>query len=147
VRVNGTTAILVTAMVCLVWSATNGQDESEQLRAIEHERLKALVDADIDTANRLHADDFQLVNPAGATLAKKEYIGQIASGELDYLVWEPGVIDVRLYGAAAVIRYQARAQATVGGRTTPLRSFWHTDVYEKRNDRWQAVWSQATLIQ
>ena len=146
-RLNRTTAILVLVTTCLAWSSTYGQDESEQLRAVEHERLKALVDADIDTANRLHADDFQLVNPGGATLTKKEYIGQIASGELDYLVWEPGVIDVRLYGAAAVIRYQARAQATVGGRTTPLRSFWHTDVYEKRNDRWQAVWSQATLIQ
>jgi hypothetical protein len=33
------------------------------------------------------------------------------------------------------------------GQRTPLRSFWHTDVYEKRNGRWQVVWSQATLIQ
>ena len=24
--------------------------------------------------------------------------------------------------------------------------FWHTDVYELRDDRWQAVWSQATRI-
>ena len=24
--------------------------------------------------------------------------------------------------------------------------FWHTDVYEIRDGRWQAVWSQATQI-
>ena len=40
-----------------------------------------------------------------------------------------------------------RAQAVVAGQRTPLRSFWHTDVYEKRDGRWQVVWSQATLIQ
>jgi hypothetical protein len=24
--------------------------------------------------------------------------------------------------------------------------FWHTDIYERHNRRWQAVWSQATRI-
>jgi hypothetical protein len=146
-RKQSTAVILAVVTTGLLWSSGKAQDQSEQLRAIEHERLRSLVNADIDTANRLHADDFELVNPAGATLTKEQYIGQIASGELDYLVWEPEVISVRLYGAAAVIRYRARAQAMVGGQTTPLRFFWHTDVYEKRNDRWQVVWSQATQIQ
>jgi hypothetical protein len=76
-----------------------------------------------------------------------EYLGDIASGNLDYLIWEPETIEVRPYGDAAVIRYRAQAQAIVAGQKTPLRRFWHTDVYEKRDGRWQAVWSQVTLIQ
>ena len=80
----------------------------------------------------------------GEQLSKDQYFGQIASGELDYLVWEPDAIEVRWYGEAAVLRYQARAQATFAGQKTPLRRFWHTDVYEKRSGRWQVVWSQAT---
>jgi hypothetical protein len=80
-------------------------------------------------------------------LSKEEYLGQIASGELDYVLWEPGAIEVRRYGEGAVIRYQARAQAQFSGQMTPLRRFWHTDVYEKRNGRWQVVWSQVTQIQ
>ena len=124
------------------------QDETEAIRATERERLRSLVEADVASARRLHADDFQLVNPAGGALSKEqEYLGQIASGELDYLVWEPGEIEVRRYGDGAVIRYQARAQATFAGQKTPLRRFWHTDVYEKRDGRWQVVWSQATQIQ
>ena len=125
----------------------HAQDEGDEIRAIERERLRALVDGDLETARRLHADDFQLINPAGAALSKAQYLGELASGALDYLLWEPGMIEVRRYGAAAVIRYQAQAQALAAGRRTELRRFWHTDIYEKRSGRWQVVWSQATLIQ
>jgi Domain of unknown function (DUF4440) len=145
-RSNGLATILALAAV-LVATPAIGQDAADRLRTIEHQRLKALVDADVATARRLHADDFQLVNPSGATLTKDEYLGQIASGALDYLVWEPGPIEVRLYGAAAVLRYSARAQAKVGQQTTSLARFWHTDVYEQRACVWQVVWSQATAVE
>jgi len=144
-RLGGIAFVMIAA--ALTWQPVNAQDEATLLRATERERLRSLVEADIETARRLHADDFQLINPSGAALSKDQYLGQIASGELDYVLWEPGSIEVRRYGDAAVIRYQAQAQALFGGQRTPLRRFWHTDVYEKRNGRWQAVWSQATLIQ
>ena len=138
---------IVTMVAALTWQPVNAQDETDQLRATERERLRSLVDGDVETARRLHADDFQLVNPSGVTLSKDQYLGQIASGELDYVLWEPGPMEVRRYGDAAVLRYQAQAQAVFAGQKTPVRRFWHTDVYERRNGRWQAVWSQATLIQ
>ena len=138
---------IATMVAALTWQPVHAQDETDQLRATERERLRSLVDADLETARRLHADDFQLVNPSGATLSKDQYLGQIASGELDYVLWESGPMEVRRYGDAAVLRYQAQAQAVFAGQKTPVRRFWHTDVYERRNGRWQAVWSQATLIQ
>lgn len=139
--------VTLLSIAALLTCSARAQDEANGLRATERERLRSLVDGDIETARRLHADDFQLVNPAGVTLSKVEYLGDIASGNLDYLIWEPETIEVRPYGDAAVIRYRAQAQAIVAGQKTPLRRFWHTDVYEKRDGRWQAVWSQVTLIQ
>jgi hypothetical protein len=97
-------------------------------------------------AHQLHADDFQLITPAGGALSKEQYLGGIASGEIDYRVWEPDSIAVRLYGQAAVLRYQSQLEIVVRGRQVPLRRYWHTDSYEKRNGRWQVVWSQATEI-
>jgi len=44
--------------------------EVEQLRATARQRLRALVEADVDVARRLHADDFQLINPAGRSVSK-----------------------------------------------------------------------------
>ena len=139
--------VTLLSIAALLTCSARAQDEANGLRATERERLRSLVDGDIETARRLHADDFQLVNPAGVTLSKVEYLGDIASGNLDYLIWEPETIEVRPYGDAAVIRYRAQSQAIVAGQKTPLRRFWHTDVYEKRDGRWQAVWSQVTLIQ
>ena len=124
------------------------QDVAQQIRAVEHERLRALVEADVAAASRLHADDFQLINPLGGSLSKDEYLEAIAAGEIDYLMWEPGAIKVKFYGEAAVIRYQAELQIKVKAMPdAPSGRFWHTDVYERRNGRWQVVWSQATQVQ
>src|SRR5205823_572737 len=122
-----------------------GGAEADLIRATEQERLRALVQGDIQHPNQLHADDFQLINPGGRSLSKEEYLGGIASGQLKYLVWEPDAIEARVYGSAAVIRYQSHIEILVAG-TLDSGRFWHTDSYEKRDGRWQAVWSQATRI-
>lgn len=122
--------------------------EAEQLRATERERLRALVQGDLPVADRLHADDFQLINPAGGVWSKEQYLGGIASGEIDYQVWEPdSPIDVRLYGQVALMRYRSRLDIIVAGRHVGLRHYWHTDSYEQRNGQWQCVWPHATHIQ
>ena len=121
--------------------------EADLLRATERRRLSALVAADMEQAHQLHAQDFQLITPSGSALTKEQYLGRIASGEFDYLVWEPASIEVRLYGHVALIRYQAQLQIVVRGQKGQLGHYWHTDSYEKRDGRWQVVWSQATEIQ
>jgi hypothetical protein len=122
-------------------------DLAGRIRAIERDRLRAFVEADLDVLEPLHADDFQLINPRGKTLTKEEYLGGVASGEIDYLVWEPdSEIAVRLYGEAAAIQYRSNTEIVVGGERLVLRN-WHTDLYEQRDGRWQVVWSQATSIQ
>ncbi len=70
--------------------AAKAADQADLLRSIERERVRSLVAADIATATRLHADDYQLINPRGGTLTKAKYLADLASGDLDYLEWEPG---------------------------------------------------------
>ena len=125
---------------------SNPHTEADLIRATERERLRALVAANMEVARQLHADDFQLINPLGQSLSKEQYLGGIASGDLDYLVWEPESIEVRLYDQSAVIRYQSQLEIVVQGQKVPRQRYWHTDSYEKRNGRWQVVWSQATEI-
>jgi len=126
--------------------SSNHQTEADLIRATERNRLRALVEANMEVVRQLHADDFQLINPLGQSLSKEQYLGGIASGDLHYLVWEPESIEVRLYDQAAVIRYQSQLEIVVQGQKVPRQRYWHTDSYEKRNGRWQVVWSQATEI-
>lgn len=121
-------------------------DQEEQIRDIERSRLRALVRGDLDAADLLHADDFQLVTPIGALLGKAEYLGAIATGQINYLYWEPSVIDVRLAKSVATIRYQAELEVMFGTHHVPRAHYWHTDTYELSASGWQAVWSQATQI-
>lgn len=129
--------------------ALGGDDQADAdlLRAMERERLRALVAGEVARAREFHADDFQLVNPLGGELSKEQYLGGIDSGQIDYLSWEPGSMAVRVYGNAAVVRYQSQLEIVVQGHHIPRQGYWHTDLYERRGSQWQVVWSQATGIQ
>ena len=120
------------------------------LARIERERLRLLVDADVDRAAEFHADDFQLITPSGRPLSKDGYLERIRSGRIDYRRWEAGDIVVRTYGDAAVLRYQAEMVLASGDPVADaspvVMRLWHTDLYELRDGRWQIVWSQATEI-
>jgi hypothetical protein len=117
----------------------------EELQRLERERLRSLVSADIATARRLHADDFQLINPLGEAFSKQEYLGQIESGQLNYQGWDAAEIVVRLYRDAAVIRYQdIRFDVDWEGQPVHRGPMYHTNVYERRGEQWQVVWSQAS---
>jgi hypothetical protein len=135
-------------IIYLLLAATSAlaQDRASQLIAIEHERLRSLVDADMPTARRLHADDFQLINPDGGIMSKELYLGRVADGSLNYIEWEPEEIRVKLYGKSAVIRYKAHLKVSVNGSAGRDVHFWHTDLYEKRNRQWQVVWAHATMV-
>ena len=122
------------------------QFDAEQIRNIERARLRALVSADMNAAESLHAPDFQLITPIGAVLSKAEYLGAVAGGHIKYLLWEPGDIAVRLHAASAVIRYRARLEVVFGGTRVPPDDYWHTDAYEVRDGQWMVVWSQATAV-
>lgn len=62
------------------------QEEAEGIRQVERERLRSLVEAHLEVARRLHADDFELINPLGTAITKQEYLGRVvwsqASGAL-----------------------------------------------------------------
>ena len=122
-------------------------DESEELRTIERERLAAFVATDIPTLQRLHANDFQLVNPAGQELNRDDYLNGVAQGFIQYKAWEPeSRIQVYVYGEVAILRYRATVELAVQGEAQPVQHFWQIEVYEKRRDGWQAVYSQSTRI-
>lgn len=118
-----------------------------ELRAVERRRLAALVSADMVASEALHADDYQLITPGGVAVSRDAYLGQIADGAFAYRRFEPdGEMAVRILGpSAAVVRYQVTIDAVFPGGHDVDR-FWHTDIYERRDGRWQAVWSQATRI-
>lgn len=115
---------------------------SERIMSLELQRTEALVARNIQLAATLHADDYQLITPAGKTFTKVAYLSAIETGDLVYTRWEAGEMAVRVSPAMAVVRYPVTL-AFPSGTTVHC---WHTDSYELRDGQWLAVWSQATAI-
>lgn len=119
--------------------------QADHLRGIETARLAALLNADMDVAERLHSLDYQLITPRGIALSKTEYLHAVATRELHYCVFEPTTsMDVWGDEQIALIRYRAR----IGFHESPATPIecWHTDCYRSNDGNWQAVWSQATEL-
>lgn len=140
---SSTVVACATATPSVSGPGTHAEDE---LRSVERQRLRALVAADIAALERLHANDFQAISPFGYAFAREEYLQKVASGELDYVRWEPEDIDVLLHGAVAAIRYKARADVMSRGKLLPAMQTWNTAYYERRRGRWVVVWFQVTQI-
>jgi hypothetical protein len=141
-------ALLITAGAVTASHGTgHGSSEADRLRAIEQTRLQALVDADTATARKLIAPDFQLINPGGGVSSREDYMDAVEAGVIDYLVFKPAsAIAVRLSGDSAALRFQVSFDLVVGGDTHVTHQGWITELYERRDGRWQIVWEQATAI-
>ena len=122
------------------------EDEAEVIR-IERMRLHSLVTRDMKIADSLHAPDYQLITPSGSILSKVQYLDRVASKDLEYVVFEPasGIAAMSSKNLVA-LRYRARIVLCVAVDDQSQFHAWHTDVYEQRDGRWLAVWSQATEI-
>jgi len=116
---------------------------ANEIRAAEVTRLRAAVNGDTTKAGQLLARDFQQINVAGVAGSRSDYLANVGGG-VDFLKLEAAsAIKVRVYGNAAVARFQ-EAFEVVAGPDRLKHLGWTTDLFERRHGRWQLVWSQST---
>jgi hypothetical protein len=127
-------------------NATALMTDAEAFRKLERSRLQALVERNMDLARQLHAVDFQLITPTGHVYLRDQYLGEIETGQLKYLSWDPEQMEVRMRANVTLLRYRARLEVDSGRGQASTFHCWHTDSYELINGLWQVVWSQATAI-
>jgi hypothetical protein len=137
--------IFVIIALTIFGCKTSTESEVEVIKIMEKTRLKSLVDADMKIAKPLHADEFQLITPDGSEYSKKEYLGLLESGKLDYKIWNADSIRVKMYDNVAVLRYIDKDFIIfVNGKLAKSGILKHTNLYEKRNGQWQIIWSHAS---
>ena len=140
-------SLIVAVTAGMTSRAADGATTSaaDQIRAAEHERLRAEVDADTEKAGRLLAPGFQQINVAGAVGSRADYLATIGGG-VDFVTLTPvSSIKVRVYGNAAVARYQAAFDVIERPDHVKHRG-WTTDLFERRQGKWLLVWSQTTAV-
>jgi len=135
-------AVLVAALAaCGIVRA----DDEQSVRILEAELGRAVVDGDLETFNRLLAEDFTHGSRSGRFRTKAEWMNGREQGRSAYLSFEPEDLQVRCIGETAVVTGVSTARWRAGDRIAG-GTFRFLRVWAKRNGRWQAVAFQSTEI-
>ena len=118
---------------------------ADQVRTAERTLLRAELDADTRTAGTLLAPGFQLIGVTGTANTRADDLAVIGGG-VDFVTLKPiQPISVRVHGDSAVTRVKLKFKVVAQGQTVQHEG-WTTDQFERRDDRWQVVWSQTTAV-
>lgn len=122
-----------------------GRAVERQLIDAERQRFAAMVEADVGTLERLLADELTYTHTTGTTDTKTELLASLSSGTLKYLSIEPEDMRARPYGEVGVVTGRAAMKVRAGGQELAFRIAF-TDVYVRRDGRWQVVAWQSTRL-
>ncbi len=133
---------LATLALTISCQMKSNQVEQELLKW-EKDFASAVVSNDADAIGKFLADDWVIVDPDGGIIDRSRFLGVIKSGELTHQLMESDDLKVRSYGDSAVVTALTKTKAKFAGQelTTLERA---TDVFAKRDGRWQCVFSQLT---
>jgi len=114
--------------------------------ALEAERCRALVDADVAALDRITSEDYTHVETGGAVRDKSGFLAILSRPGVRFTSWVIEENNVRIYGDTAVVtgRYHNTVRTPAGEQ--PPKHARHIRVYLRRNGHWQNVAHQATLI-
>jgi len=123
----------------------NTSEAEEELLKVEKEFAEAIVNNDLEGIGRLVADDWMIVDPDGEIVDRTRFFEVIKSGALTHDMMESEELRVRVYGESAVVTAVTRTKGKFMGQefSTQERA---TDVFVKRDGRWQCVLTHLTRI-
>ena len=113
----------------------------QQLRRMNDDWVKAMVRRDVETLDRIMADDFFFAYPMEGD-DKGQFIADVASGDLAIEHIARDHISVRVFGSTAVLTARDSAKWIYKGRE--LEGHYKiSHVYSERDNHWQLVAVQA----
>jgi ketosteroid isomerase-like protein len=117
-----------------------------ELLQLEQARVRALLQQDFATLERIMAEDCVHVESNGTVRTTAQFLAAFEAGEFAFEAFDIEENRVRLYGDTAVVMGRYSNRIRTGGTTLPLKRARHLRVYVKRVGSWQLVAHQATEL-
>jgi len=120
-------------------------EAEEKLLKIEKEFAQAIICNDLEGIGRIVADEWIIIDPNGDIVDRTRFFEVTKSGALTHDMMESEDFRVRVYGDSAVVTGLTRTKGKFMGQefSTQERA---TDVFVKRDDRWQCVLTHLTRL-
>ncbi|HZZ13368.1 MAG TPA: nuclear transport factor 2 family protein [Paraburkholderia sp.] len=124
----------------------NEADDQQEIIRLEQARCRALVEADIDSLQKLVSDDVVHVHANGKTDNKAAYLAMVGT-QIRFLEAGREALDVRVYGNTAIAT--GRLDQLIEMTQTAQRIDMHvmtTQVWVRHGANWQQASFQATNL-
>lgn len=112
---------------------------------LDRKRMRAMVSKDIETLESLLADDLVYTHSSARLDTKRSLIHGMVSGTTVYTGVKPSDVKAQDLGDTVVLTGIAHIEVVSNG-TPNAFGVRFTDVYTRRDDRWQMVTWQSTRL-
>lgn len=137
--------MMVVAVIAIVFGVSSGQTTAKQakiereLMQMEHDWSAAYLN-DVSVVDRILADDFIGTDGRGIMTDKKHELEDARSENPSRKVLSEAIDDmkVRIYGDTAIVNGRTTEKIQAGSKELVIQ-YRRTDVFVKRNGRWQCV--------
>jgi ketosteroid isomerase-like protein len=125
-------------------AGAHGKAEQQVIQA-EKDRFAAIVNADEAALNRLLADDLTYTHSNANMQTKTQFIADVKSGAIDYVMMTPNESDwkVRVHGNVAIVNGTANVNVIDHGNNLKFK-IRYTNDHVNRGGSWQMVNWQST---
>jgi ketosteroid isomerase-like protein len=120
-------------------------DNGQMIIDLDKKRMQAMAAKDLTTLNAVLADDLIYTHSSARLDTKQTLIGSMQSGATVYTSVEPSEVKAQDLGDAVVLTGIAHIKVVSNG-TPNAFGVRFTDVYAKRNGRWQMATWQSTRL-
>ena len=141
--------LLATAMTIGLSVAGGAKDKpgntDQAVLSIEKEMLNALLKGDASASERYLADTYIFTGPDGEVSNKAQNVADLKSGDLKFQSASLDDAKVSVYGDTAIVTFASTDKGTYKGKDISGKTRW-TDVFVKKNGKWQIVASHGSRI-
>jgi ketosteroid isomerase-like protein len=120
-------------------------DNGQMIIDLDKKRMQAMAAKDFTTLNAVLADDLIYTHSSARLDTKQTLVGSMQSGATVYTSVEPSEVKAQDLGDAVVLTGIAHIKVVSNG-TPNAFGVRFTDVYAKRNGRWQMATWQSTRL-
>ena len=121
------------------------RDFEKEILEVESKFGEAMIQNDAEAIGRILSDDWIIIDPDGGVIDKSRFLDVIKSGALKYEAMDSEDIRVRTYPNTTTVTAVTHTRTKYLGKefTTHERA---TDVFVKKDERWQCVLTHLTTL-
>jgi proline iminopeptidase len=126
-------------------TASADHSAEEEIKALEEERNRAILNGDAAALERMTADDYTFITLRGELRTKAEIVKGFQSGSFKYDSRTISDLNVRIYGDTAIVTGRSMQKGIENGKDYS-GDYRFTRVYVKQGGHWITVALQTTPI-